>query len=288
MDYTKNPRLFVENNIAFASEDSRRFVQEWVKDLESGKYGQTKRQLSLKTRAKHYDYCCLGVGCLTQKRLYGESATIKASPKTWRILSGPVPYPLDPKQNILRDLTDRQFMLDSEGGYGAKLYRLNDHLEKSFKEIAQMVRENLPVVFDNEAVYDGLKVGNICRFIHELRTTKREQITGRLFQVDSVDKSSCGCCATGLASLIFDYNNINAVKIGFDDKRLCVRNDGKQYLITNSFLCRSYFGLEFRSRKYQSMNDRGQSFAEIADAIQQDLVADLNTATVSANTVKGV
>lgn len=48
--------------------DVKTFVREWVKDLRSGKFKQTQSQLCKKVNGTP-TYCCLGVACVTGKRL---------------------------------------------------------------------------------------------------------------------------------------------------------------------------------------------------------------------------
>ena len=48
--------------------DKKTFVREWIKDLRSGKFKQTQRQLCKKVNGTP-TYCCLGVACVTGKRL---------------------------------------------------------------------------------------------------------------------------------------------------------------------------------------------------------------------------
>lgn len=48
--------------------DVKTFVREWVKDLRSGKFAQTTERLC-KIDDGSPQYCCLGVACVTGKRL---------------------------------------------------------------------------------------------------------------------------------------------------------------------------------------------------------------------------
>lgn len=68
--------------------DTKTFVTEWVKDLRSGKFKQTQGKLCEKESDGTPSYCCLGVACVTGKRL---GLTTKAFSPDTNPKSGGIP-----------------------------------------------------------------------------------------------------------------------------------------------------------------------------------------------------
>lgn len=105
--------------------------KEWVKDLRSGEYQQITGQL----REGDNGRCCLGVACDTYKRLTGKGEwdenTFVAS--EYNYFSAELPSTV---------MTFFGFdKSDPELSYGRSATTLNDQLERTFEEIADLVEK---------------------------------------------------------------------------------------------------------------------------------------------------
>lgn len=122
--------------------NKRKFVENWIKDLRSGKFLQGTEQL-------HYPdnhYCCLGVACVTGRRMginraelggpFSEQASGDGTPGEWfhMILSS-----FDPHVCVIEH--------ESHG-----LTYCNDELGLNFKEIADLIENQILPTIPNEEI----------------------------------------------------------------------------------------------------------------------------------------
>lgn len=105
--------------------------KEWAKDLRSGEYQQITGQL----REGDNGRCCLGVACDTYKRLTGKGEwddnTFVASEDSY--CSAELP-------SIVMEFFGF-YKSDPDLAYGRQATTLNDQLERTFEEIADLVEK---------------------------------------------------------------------------------------------------------------------------------------------------
>lgn len=105
------------------------FVREWVKDLRSGQFTQTQKQLADESvRTKR---CCLGVACYTAKRL-GITEKDYAH-------EHPTHSYLPPTIQAYFDISDNPRLFKS--AKGTSLAQMNDMERLSFEGIADAIEE---------------------------------------------------------------------------------------------------------------------------------------------------
>lgn len=101
---------------------------EWVQALESGKYKQTKYRLRKRGESNNYSYCCLGVADVVAKR-HGMRGT-------------------KGEELNYNDIYVREFFgFECRAGFitkdGNTLITLNDSMDYTFKEIAEVIRRDV-------------------------------------------------------------------------------------------------------------------------------------------------
>ena len=252
--------FLVHNNKRHVDKEFVNFCQQWLRDLRSGNYTQCQRQLSKPSkRAKRYDYCCLGVACHTEKKVFGTSENLKykhyLEGKTWRNLALP-------QYGIPEKLT-HVYVLQNDDDNRWGLADLNDSQELNFKQIANVFEINFPAIASQDIIVNGVNLTRIFKFINELRTTTRQQARGVLF--DGKDVETCGCCQSGLLFLTQAKE-----RIIFQSERLLFQNNQghKIYLFANEEVI-NMLGVDWVvAGVMMDMNDKGKTFAEIADYLE--------------------
>ena len=114
-----------------ASDSQKRLVQKWIEALESGEYPQTTYSLH-----NQEGYCCLGVLC----EVAGIRSRIESPTTGWYIFG---PFPDGTSDGELPPDTWFYRVTGFDSEFKRKLAEMNDDENKSFKEIAQRIREEL-------------------------------------------------------------------------------------------------------------------------------------------------
>jgi len=255
--------FLVYNNKTKVDKDFVTFCQQWLQDLRSGNYTQCQQQLSKPSkRAKRYDYCCLGVACHTEKKVFGTSENLKykhyIQGKTWRNLALP--------QYGIPDKLTSVYLIQNDSDKRWGLADLNDSQELNFKQIANVFEINFPALASRDIVVNGANLTRIFKFINELRTTTRTQVAGVLFRGNDVE--TCACCQAGL--LFVTQCKEDVVK----------REDRLQVKLENGGFT-SIAGIKKGSStlgipsnvfdEMMRMNDQGKTFAEVADYLESQV-----------------
>lgn len=112
----------------------RHFRVKWLEALESGKYKQNQRALrTTRPDGKSYGYCCLGVLCnLAAQEGVGEWDTKNKDPRLFK-------YDGEDSVGMIPDTLARVVGLTEDELDMA--VEMNDHQNKSFKEIAKFFRK---------------------------------------------------------------------------------------------------------------------------------------------------
>ena len=250
------------NNKSHINKEFVNFCQQWLRDLRSGNYTQCQRQLSKPSkRAKRYDYCCLGVACHTEKKVFGTSENLKykhyIQGNTWRNLALP-------QYGIPEKLAQVYVLQDGDRRWG--LADLNDAEELNFKQISNVFEINFPAIASQDIIVNKVNLTRIFKFINELRTTTRSQITGILFRGDDVE--TCACCQAGLLFVTQCKQDIV-----YREDRLKVKiNGGGFTAIAGIEKGSSTLGIPWSMfDNMMRMNDDGRTFAEIADYLENQV-----------------
>lgn len=120
------------------SEQTKQRRLEWAKDLESRKYKQTTG--TLRDPDFSNNYCCLGVGCNTYRRLTGKGKWNKDSDFIVEGVTDEGFFPEPVAKFFGFKETNPNLPLRDETYSDTAASSLNDNMELSFEEIAKRVR----------------------------------------------------------------------------------------------------------------------------------------------------
>lgn len=140
-------------------ENNKNEIIEWVKRLESGNYKQCKDMLRSESMDDngHYGYCCLGVASFVNddwKNLRKKSCAVG----DWTNLNERNGFEIEIPE-FLQKISEFELLLPDNSSVSEMTLSeqypsaLNDSLNLSFKEIAQVIRFNFPNWF-----YTGYKI----------------------------------------------------------------------------------------------------------------------------------
>lgn len=116
--------------------DRNTFIREWVKDLESGGYEQSRWALS-----RDGGFCCLGIACITGQRLGIARAAWDAGQSRADSFPGEWFY------DFVDDSDNAEGPRFDDDGKAKYAVILNDEEKRDFKYIAQCIRRTYPEAF---------------------------------------------------------------------------------------------------------------------------------------------
>jgi len=116
---------------------NKELVKQWVEALRSGKYQQIKHKLRRKTDTG-YGYCCLGVLCEIAKPLIPEADLLKLEEN---LEKGAYPSYTALKHLLTNYMGHQPISVQMPDNRLCAVYTLNDELEMSFAEIADLLEQ---------------------------------------------------------------------------------------------------------------------------------------------------